>query len=68
MPKKSRRTLSRKLKRSMKRKSYRKRGGMAPFPSKGMLLNSSMDYAKAGLNPEWKTDVAFTDAKIRNTQ
>jgi hypothetical protein len=68
---KKRRAVTKKNKRKQTkkyRKSYRKRGGMAPFPSKGMLLNSSMDYAKAGLNPEWKTDVAFTDAKIRNTQ
>lgn len=53
------------------RKIHRKRGGSlgyAPFPSAGMLLNSSKEYAQAGLNPEWKTDVAFTDAKIRETQ
>jgi len=42
--------------------------GYAPFPSSGMLLNSSQAYAQAGLNPEWKTDVAFTDAKIRESQ
>jgi hypothetical protein len=40
----------------------------APFPSSGMLLDSQRAYAEAGLNPEWKTDVAFTDAKIRDTQ
>jgi hypothetical protein len=33
-----------------------------------MLLSSPKQYAQAGLNPEWKTDVAFTDAKIRETQ
>jgi hypothetical protein len=33
-----------------------------------MLLSSPTQYAQAGLNPEWKTDVAFTDAKIRDTQ
>jgi hypothetical protein len=33
-----------------------------------MLLDSSTAYAQAGLNPEWKTDVAFTQAKIRETQ
>jgi hypothetical protein len=33
-----------------------------------MLLNSSRQYTQAGLNPEWKTDVAFASAKIRNTQ
>ena len=42
--------------------------GYAPFPSTGMLLSSPKAYAEAGLNPEWKTDVAFTDAKIRDTQ
>jgi hypothetical protein len=42
--------------------------GYAPFPSSGMLLSSPKAYAQAGLNPEWKTDVAFTDAKIRDTQ
>ena len=49
----------------------RRRGGAlgyAPFPSSGMLLNSPTAYAQAGLNPEWKTDVAFTDAKIREGQ
>ena len=53
------------------RKTHRKRGGSlgyAPFPSPGMLLSSPKQYAQAGLNPEWKTDVAFTDAKIRETQ
>jgi hypothetical protein len=53
------------------RRTHRKRGGAlgyAPFPSTGMLLNSSKEYAQAGLNPEWKTDVAFTDAKIRESQ
>jgi hypothetical protein len=40
----------------------------APFPNQGMLLNSPKEYAQAGLSPEWKTDVAFTDAKIRDTQ
>jgi len=42
--------------------------GYAPFPSSGMLLSSPAQYAQAGLNPEWKTDIAFTDAKIRETQ
>lgn len=54
------------------RKTHRRRRGgalgYAPFPSSGMLLNSPKAYAQAGLNPEWKTDVAFTDAKIRDTQ
>ena len=50
---------------------HRRRGGAlgyAPFPSSSMLLNSQAAYAQAGLNPEWKTDIAFTDAKIRETQ
>jgi hypothetical protein len=42
--------------------------GFAPFPSRGMLLDSPKAYAQAGLNPEWKTAVEFTDAKIRDTQ
>jgi hypothetical protein len=53
------------------RRTYRKRGGAlgyASFPSSGMLLSTSKEYAQAGLNPEWKTDVAFTQAKIRDTQ
>ena len=54
-----------------KRGSNRRRGGAlgyAPFPSSGMLLGSSAQYAEAGLNPEWKTDVAFADAKLRESQ
>jgi hypothetical protein len=53
------------------RRTHRKRGGSlgyAPFPSPGMLLSSPKAYAQAGLNPEWKTDVAFTDAEIRERQ
>ena len=50
----------------------KKRGGAvlgyAPFPSSGMLLSSPTQYAQAGLNPQWKTDVAFDLAKIRDTQ
>jgi UDP-glucose 4-epimerase len=42
--------------------------GYAPFPSAGMLLSSPKAYAQAGLNPEWKTAVEFTDAKIRESQ
>lgn len=49
----------------------RRRGGAdlgyAPFPTKGMLLDSSMDYARAGLSPEWR-GVEVTDAKIREGQ
>jgi hypothetical protein len=54
------------------RKTHRRRSGgslgYAPFPSSGMLLDSQKAYAQAGLNPEWKTAVEFTDAKIRETQ
>lgn len=53
------------------RRTHRKRGGnlgYAPFPSAGMLLSSPTAYAQAGLNPEWKTDVAFDLAKVRDTQ
>ena len=56
---------------SKRNKRGKRRGGslgFAPFPSSGMLLDSAKAYAQAGLNPEWKTDVAFTDAKIRDTQ
>jgi hypothetical protein len=53
------------------RKHRKSRGGAeleyAPFPSKGMLLNDQM-YAQAGLNPSWKNDVAYVDAKIRDSQ
>ena len=71
-----RRRSTRRVKRSKRskasrRRNYRKRGGAlgyAPFPSSGMLLGSQMAYAQAGLNPEWKTDVAFDDAKIRDSQ
>jgi hypothetical protein len=65
---------SRKHSRKVHRKSYRNKRrnggalGYAPFPSQGMLLKSAQQYAQAGLNPEWKTDVAFTDAKIRMEQ
>lgn len=53
------------------RRTHRKRGGdlgYSPFPGKGMLLDSSTAYAQAGLNPQWKTDVAFDMAKVRDTQ
>jgi hypothetical protein len=56
---------------SRRNRRSRRRGGAlgyAPFPSPGMLLSSPKAYAEAGLNPEWKTDIAFTDAKIRETQ
>jgi hypothetical protein len=53
------------------RRTHRKRGGAlgyAPFPSAGMLLSGPKAYAQAGLNPEWRTAVEFTDAKIRESQ
>lgn len=63
---KSRRNKSRKDRRN---KSRRSRGGAqlsgAPFPSQGMLLDSPKYYAQAGLNPEWRTDVAYDMAKMR---
>lgn len=74
---KSKRNKKNKTKRNKKDKRRTKRNkrgkrkggslGYAPFPSSGMLLDSAKAYAQAGLNPEWKTDVAFTDAKIRDT-
>lgn len=54
-----------------RKRTMRKRGGAlgyAPVSMPGMLLSGPRAYAQAGLNPEWKTDVAFADAKIRNTQ
>ncbi len=54
-----------------KHRVTRRRGGSleyAPFPSKGMLLPNQAAYAQAGLNPGWKTDVAFKDAQIRESQ
>jgi hypothetical protein len=56
-----------------KRKSRRtrRRGGSmgyAPFPNKGMLLDTQREYAQAGLNPQWKTDVAFDLAAERLKQ
>jgi hypothetical protein len=33
-----------------------------------MLLSGPKAYAQAGLNPEWRTAVEFTDAKIRESQ
>ena len=65
---KSRRSKSRKDRRR-RNKSRRSRGGAqlsgAPFSSQGMLLDSQKAYAQAGLNPEWKTDVAYDLAKMR---
>jgi len=63
-----RRTKRNKSKRNKRGKRKGGSLGYAPFPSSGMLLDSQKAYAQAGLNPEWKTDIAFTDAKIRDTQ
>jgi hypothetical protein len=70
---KHRKAHSKKRRHSKKhRKTHRRRRGgalgYAPFPSAGMLLSSPKAYAQAGLNPEWKTAVEFTDAKIRESQ
>ena len=54
-----------------KSRRHRRRGGSleyAPFGGPTMLLDSPKEYAQAGLNPEWNTDIAFTDAKIRDSQ
>ena len=66
----TKRNKSKRNKSKRNKRGKRKGGslGFAPFPSSGMLLDSAKAYAQAGLNPEWKTDVAFTDAKIRDTQ
>lgn len=52
------------------RNKKRRGGGLsgAPFPNPGMLLTSPTQYAQAGLNPAWKTDVAFGAARLRDTQ
>ena len=70
--KKSRKTTkkSKKSKKSRKTRHRRRRGGalgFAPVSAPGMLLSASA-YNQAGLNPAWKSDIAFTDAKIRDTQ
>jgi hypothetical protein len=60
-----------KRRKSNKSRRTRRRGGSmeyAPFPNKGMLLDSAREYAQAGLNPQWKTDVAFDLAKVRASQ
>jgi len=56
--------------RKSNRRTRRRGGSMgyAPFPNKGMLLDSAREYAQAGLNPQWKTDVAFDMAEVRSTQ
>ncbi len=62
---------SHKKSRKSRRLSRRRRGGAlgyAPVSAPGMLLSGPRAYAEAGLNPEWKTAVEFTDAKIRATQ
>jgi hypothetical protein len=67
----SRKHRSRKHRSRKHSKRHRRRGGadlgFAPFPTKGMLLDSSLDYARAGLNPHWR-GVEVADAKIREGQ
>ena len=61
----------RKSRRHHKRRTHKKRGGnmgYAPFPNKGMLLDSPSAYSQAGLNPQWKTDPAFDAAEVRSQQ
>lgn len=66
---KSRKDRRNKSRKDRRNKSRRSRGGAqlsgAPFPSQGMLLDSPKYYAQAGLNPEWRTDVAYDMAKMR---
>ena len=45
------------------RRSRRSRGGVAPFPSPGMLLGP-MDLARAGQNPHWR-DIEVDAAQAR---
>jgi len=55
---------------SKSRRNKRSSGGAlgySPFPSGGMLLDK-MGYQQAGLNPEWKSDISFSMAKIRDSQ
>jgi len=69
-----RRCMSRRMsrRRMSRRRMSRRRGGAtlvgSPFPGKTMLLDSPREYAQAGLNPQWKTDVAFDLAEKRATQ
>ena len=64
-----RRCMSRRMSR---RRMSRRRGGAtlvgSPFPGETMLLDSPREYAQAGLNPQWKTDVAFDLAAERSKQ
>jgi hypothetical protein len=57
---------------SKRNKRGKRKGGSLGYRSFPELVECSWirqkAYAQAGLNPEWKTDVAFTDAKIRDTQ
>jgi len=70
--KKGARKSGRKNKSKKSARRNKKRGGAvlgyAPFPSPGMLLSSPTQYAQAGLNPQWKTDVAFDLSKVRDSQ
>jgi hypothetical protein len=66
--KKSRRGGSKKHRSSRKTRHRRRRGGAlgySPVSASSMLLSGPGDYQKAGLNPGWKNDIAFTDAQQR---
>ena len=73
---KSRKNKSRKNKSNRKNKSRRNRRtrrrggalGYAPFPASSGMLLDKMGYQQAGLNPEWKSDISFSMAKIRDSQ
>ena len=68
---KKRRGMSRRGKSRRGSRRTKRRGGSmgyAPFPNKGMLLDTQREYAQAGLNPQWKTDVAFDLAAERLKQ
>jgi hypothetical protein len=60
-----------KSRRNKSRRNKRSNGGAigyAPFPSStGMLLDKT-GYQQAGLNPEWKSDISYSMAKIRDSQ
>uniref|UniRef100_A0A6C0KW44 Uncharacterized protein n=1 Tax=viral metagenome TaxID=1070528 RepID=A0A6C0KW44_9ZZZZ len=66
---KSNKSKSRRNRRS--RRNNRRSGGAlgyAPFPASSGMLLDKMGYQQAGLNPEWKSDISFSMAKIRDSQ
>ncbi len=65
--KKSRKSKGKSKKRTHRRRHHRRRGGAmgyAPFPSQGMLLDSTIQYAKSGQHPLWN-DVEVAAANAR---